>query len=600
MMALVTAVVVTLSGDAMAHRIGLSRGEYLVSDGSVQSRIVLSHDELRDALPGLDGNEDGRLDKAELLRQTGLLQNAIVKGIELEVGGAECPGRVESAAPVEADGVAIVARHDCKSVEGDVRLNIAFLGMLSHGHRHVAELRANDAVNAIVAYEGNTAFRFDDAGQSARRAVTATATGRSPGAAPREASTPHAWEYLRLGIEHILLGIDHLLFVLGLAMAASSRRALLVAVTAFTVAHSVTLCLSSVGVVAVSPDWVEPLIAASIAYVGLENLLSKNVSMRWRLTFCFGLIHGFGFAGALREIGLPKEDLFWPLALFNVGVELGQLIALAAVVPILYWIRRRPLVAVPLAHTVNAALVAAGVCWCAVRLIPVVRAADGSPEAALARPASPPVREPAPLIAGQSARRAATANETGPGEETTTLVSVYPSSSEAVSPEVEQLCRAFHELPRARRAECGATTPGITLTRECERTLGAAVRSNAVRVAQSELGGCLAEWARRYEGCDWIERPSLPAVAACQNVLPGTLGEGASCRSALECEAGLFCHGVGPMDTGVCGKPRKAGSPCGQATDPLAGYVNAAAAPRRECEGACVRYRCQEGGALGQ
>jgi hypothetical protein len=108
--------------------------------------------------------------------------------------------------------------------------------------------------------------------------------------------------YLRLGIEHILSGFDHLLFLIGLIALAGTLRSLLLAVTAFTVAHSLSLALAMFDVVAPPSVWVETLIALSIAYVGIENLLKQDGSARWRITFVFGFVHGFGFAGALREM----------------------------------------------------------------------------------------------------------------------------------------------------------------------------------------------------------------------------------------------------------------------------------------------------------
>jgi len=565
----VLAFIAAFSADTLAHSVGLSRGEYVVSQRALESRIIVSQDELRDAVPGLDVNGDGRLEAHEL--PAGVLsKSAIVKGIELEVGGADCPARMKSAAPVEGDGIAVTVRHDCEPARGELVLNLRFIDRLSAGHRHVAELRSNDNVQNVVAYRGNTSFHLD-----------------ASSSAHREPSTPPAWQYFRLGVEHILFGFDHLLFLLGLVAAAQGFRALLVSVTAFTLAHSVTLCLSAVGAVSMSPQWVEPLIAASIAYVGLANLLSKNVSTRWPLTFCFGLIHGLGFAGALRDIGLPADGIVFPLALFNAGIELGQLLALAAVVPVFHWVRQRTRFGVPAARALNGALVAAGIFWCAVRLVPAVRAATNSEKPAAKTQTSAPgmttVPSPAPAA--------------GLDEEPPSHRSVYPSTSEPAPADVERLCRTFHELPRTRRAECGAATPGFVLTRECVRTLGAAVRSSAVRVARTQLDHCLDEWVRRYEGCAWVERASLPPVSACQSLLQGTLREGASCRSSLECEPNLYCHGVGPMDMGVCGKPHKAGAACGLATDTLMAYASAAAAPRRECEGECVTYRCQAKGS---
>jgi len=136
-----------------------------------------------------------------------------------------------------------------------------------------------------------------------------------------------AWRYLTLGFTHIVPGgIDHVLFVVGIYLLSSRARSVLSQVTAFTIAHSITLGLSIYGIVAVSPRVVEPLIALSIAYVAIENVfLTELRSWRVAVVFAFGLLHGLGFAGALRELGLPRAEFATALLTFNAGVEAGQL-----------------------------------------------------------------------------------------------------------------------------------------------------------------------------------------------------------------------------------------------------------------------------------
>jgi hydrogenase/urease accessory protein HupE len=140
-----------------------------------------------------------------------------------------------------------------------------------------------------------------------------------------------AWQYVVIGFTHILpKGLDHILFVLGLFLLSTRWRPLLVQVTAFTVAHSITLALSIYGVASLSPAIVEPLIAASIVYVAVENIFTSRLHA-WRplVVFGFGLLHGMGFAGVLQEIGLPRSAYLTGLVAFNVGVELGQLAVIA-------------------------------------------------------------------------------------------------------------------------------------------------------------------------------------------------------------------------------------------------------------------------------
>lgn len=140
-----------------------------------------------------------------------------------------------------------------------------------------------------------------------------------------------ATAFISIGFEHILpKGLDHILFVLALFFLSTHWKPLLWQVTAFTVAHSITLALAMNGVIEVSPKIVEPIIALSIAAVALENLFSDKVSKwRWIGVFVFGLIHGLGFAGVLGELQIPEGHFGWSLLCFNVGVELGQLAVIA-------------------------------------------------------------------------------------------------------------------------------------------------------------------------------------------------------------------------------------------------------------------------------
>jgi hypothetical protein len=148
-----------------------------------------------------------------------------------------------------------------------------------------------------------------------------------------------AWRYLRLGFTHIVPnGVDHILFVLGIFLLSGRGRTIFLQVSAFTVAHSITLGLSLYGLVSVPPRIVEPLIAVSIGYVAIENLFLKELkSWRVALVFVFGLLHGMGFAGALKDLGLPRSEFLTALVTFNVGVETGQLAVIGAAFLLVGW-----------------------------------------------------------------------------------------------------------------------------------------------------------------------------------------------------------------------------------------------------------------------
>ena len=152
--------------------------------------------------------------------------------------------------------------------------------------------------------------------------------------------------YLGLGVEHILLGIDHLLFVFALLLLVDGWRRLVATITAFTVAHSITLAAATLGFVNVPQSPVEAVIALSIVFLALELLRIRSGKQTlterspWTIAFAFGLLHGLGFAGALNEIGLPENAIPLALLFFNLGVELGQLLFVAVVLVIGYLMRR--------------------------------------------------------------------------------------------------------------------------------------------------------------------------------------------------------------------------------------------------------------------
>lgn len=157
---------------------------------------------------------------------------------------------------------------------------------------------------------------------------------------------PPVAAYLFFGVEHLLFGIDHILFVIGLVLFIRDRWMLLKTITAFTIAHSITLALSVLDLVRLPQGPVEAVIALSILFLARELMLpadQRSALMRirpWLMAFTFGLLHGFGFAGALADIGLPRDDLALSLFLFNVGIELGQLLVIGIMLGTAWLVRR--------------------------------------------------------------------------------------------------------------------------------------------------------------------------------------------------------------------------------------------------------------------
>jgi hydrogenase/urease accessory protein HupE len=146
--------------------------------------------------------------------------------------------------------------------------------------------------------------------------------------------------YVAAGIQHIFIGYDHIAFLIAIMLWARRLLPIVKIVTAFTIAHSITLSLAALEIVRIPSSVVEPAIAASIVYVAVENFLSRDIERRWRDTFAFGFVHGFGFASALQDFGLPKGALLPALASFNIGVEIGQIGIVSIVLPLLLLLDR--------------------------------------------------------------------------------------------------------------------------------------------------------------------------------------------------------------------------------------------------------------------
>ncbi|MGK0172103.1 MAG: hypothetical protein ACI9W2_003837 [Gammaproteobacteria bacterium] len=217
---------------------------------------------------------------------------------------------------------------------------------------------------------GETIVRAAGEGQNAGFNAFVKAGDRSA-PIPVTARVTQRWSqvfanYLSVGFTHIVpLGLDHILFVVGLFLLSPRMRPLLLQVTSFTLAHSITLALGITGALRVSPSIVEPLIAASIVYVCIENLSSDKLRP-WRIpaVFAFGLLHGLGFAGVLSEVGLTQGSFVTALVAFNLGVEFGQLaVILVCFAGVGYWFRDRPWYRMRITIPACTAIACAGSFW---------------------------------------------------------------------------------------------------------------------------------------------------------------------------------------------------------------------------------------------
>ncbi|MEO7112886.1 MAG: HupE/UreJ family protein, partial [Polyangiaceae bacterium] len=318
--------------DASAHQAGLSRGEYTVHGGDIDVSIVFSNTEISASMASLDGDHDGRISMVELDAEHDALTKKILDPLVLRADGDACKGVLDDARIESADGLSITAKYACSHAPAHLSIDVGFLENLSFTHRHLAEIKIDSTV-------GNPAIepRIEERVAIPANHVIEVDIAAAPG---KKIDRSVFGPLFKMGIEHILTGYDHLMFLFGLVLIGGRTRSLIALVTAFTIAHSISLALATLGIFTPSPVFIEPAIALSIAYVGVENFFVKNAEKRWRITFPFGLIHGFGFAGALREIALPHAQVPLALFAFNLGVEAGQLGVLALVLPILHFARK--------------------------------------------------------------------------------------------------------------------------------------------------------------------------------------------------------------------------------------------------------------------
>jgi hydrogenase/urease accessory protein HupE len=355
------AIVVTLSllpfQEATAHDPGLSSLTLRARPNGLEVTLTLA---VRDAsqVAELDANHDGTVTQVEFARSRWQLEAAV-------------GGEVLIAADSKVRKAQFIRSHLDQNNNVEVRLDFGatvfssleiqskIIRSLPLGHRQYLDVQNS---------RGETIFEQ----------LLSAAADRATVEMPRANASMAGFEtvgsftnFLTLGVKHILTGYDHLLFLLGLLVVARGFFSSLSIITSFTIAHSITLAAATFNLAHIPSRIVEPLIAASIVYVGIENLLRSDVpKARQLVTFGFGLIHGFGFASVLREMGIGAgtDGIALPLLSFNVGVELGQIMVAAVALPIVWKLRAKPVFIARWAPVCSAAVVLLGSFWFAERV----------------------------------------------------------------------------------------------------------------------------------------------------------------------------------------------------------------------------------------
>ncbi len=383
---------------AQAHKASDAYLTLQVDGAVVDARIDIALRDLDRDLD-LDVDADDRLSWKEVRTRWPDIAALARADIRLSADGTRCMPDGADAPVTDANAPALTEHSDgryavlrtrwqCAAPVRQLSVDYQLFARTDPTHRGIARVgRAGTDANApalqlAVLSPGNGAHRFTlpslpaPVAASAAASATALPVARAAAAVPARRDADPAADadpppasfpgFVREGVHHILIGYDHILFLLSLLLPAvwirgavpdprggharmrwrpaeDPRQALigvLKVVTAFTVAHSITLALSVLDIVNPPSRWVESIIAASVVLAALNNLWPVVSEARWKLTFVFGLVHGFGFASALKDAGLARGALVGPLVGFNVGVEIGQLCIVAAVLPLAWSLRR--------------------------------------------------------------------------------------------------------------------------------------------------------------------------------------------------------------------------------------------------------------------
>ncbi|HWX85224.1 MAG TPA: HupE/UreJ family protein [Xanthobacteraceae bacterium] len=341
---------------ACAHQVNIStarvevRPQRLVAvevalKGSDVDRVAATH---------VFDEQTGTVDAAKVAAAAGPI--AAYVGAHVSVTGADGAPCAAGAPEVTADGDGVITRNtfSCAKVAGDLVYHSTVLTASNSSARQVVLLGVGpDAAQALL----------DDTNTTVAISV------------PPPSLLSVMQRYLVTGIEHIFLGYDHIAFLIAIVLWARRLLPVIKIVTAFTLAHSITLSLAALQIVVIPSTIVEPAIAASIVFVAVENFFSRDIDGRWKVTFAFGLIHGFGFASALQEFGLPANAVVPALAAFNIGVEIGQVAIVSIVVPVLVVLdrlfavdRAKPVRAAALVYALSALITVLGSYWLLTRI----------------------------------------------------------------------------------------------------------------------------------------------------------------------------------------------------------------------------------------
>jgi hydrogenase/urease accessory protein HupE len=340
---------------AHAHDPGLSAAALNMSENQLTAHLTFARRDIESLIP-IDTDHDGIVSAVEFAIARPHL-DMLVPGV-MAISSASHPLEAQvTAVELDRSDALHVRLTFGRQAGTQLKVSVPIVTQLARGHRQYVSVR--DAMgNLMVEY-------MLDADHSVFVLALAHEVAT--------AGTAPSWrQFLLLGVEHIVTGYDHLCFLFGLLVVGGSLKSAGRIITSFTLAHSLTLALATCHIIRLPSSLVEPLIAVSILYVGLENLYRRDLQHRWRLTFAFGLIHGLGFASVLRDLGIGvggSREAIIPLLAFNFGVELGQLAIALCALPVIWRAQQLPYTYPRFATICSVLVLFAGVYWLCERTV---------------------------------------------------------------------------------------------------------------------------------------------------------------------------------------------------------------------------------------
>ena len=321
---------------ARAHDPGISTVQGQVRAGTIELVAGFAPADVQQFVPPAARTTSRRMTAEEFDVVRRHLEAIAPKLWDARAGGAALAPSETRVQLLPGDNVSFRAVFPRPAGADRITLRATQLGALPPGHRQFVII--SDEHGVAVAKKLLSAK--DDTFEVPLSAAATKGAAANASAGP----PPTFWGFIRLGVEHIWTGYDHLLFLFALLVVCRSFRSIVAIISCFTLAHSTTLALATLNIVNLPSRFTEPAVAATIVFVGLENLFRRGAEPpgRWALTFGFGLIHGFGFASVLRELGVGENgtSIAMPLFTFNAGVELGQIAIAAVVLPVVWRLRK--------------------------------------------------------------------------------------------------------------------------------------------------------------------------------------------------------------------------------------------------------------------